>query len=97
MVTVFGNGILQENGEVDHAKLREIVFPDTTKHKQQALSRKGTTYVKMAKSSKDYELAIEAFNKALTEHWNPDTLQKLNAQQSKQKKNLGSRSIMIQQ
>ncbi len=53
--------------------------------------------MKMAKSSKDYELAIEAFNKALTEHWNPDTLQKLNAQQSKQKKNLGSRSIMIQQ
>jgi stress-induced-phosphoprotein 1 len=49
----------------------------------------------MAKSSKDYELAIEAFNKALTEHWNRKTLQKLNAQQSKQKKNLGS--IMIQQ
>ncbi len=48
-------------------------------------------------SSKNYELAIEAFNNALTEHWNPDTLQKLNAQQSKQKKNLGSRSIMIQQ
>ncbi len=53
--------------------------------------------MKVAKSSKDYELAIEAFNKALTQHWIPDTLQKLNAQQSTQKKNLGSRSIMIRQ
>jgi dephospho-CoA kinase len=34
VVAVAGNGILQENGEVDHAKLREIVFSDTTKHKQ---------------------------------------------------------------
>ncbi|KAH9555702.1 hypothetical protein CY35_08G129300 [Sphagnum magellanicum] len=32
----------------------------------------------MAKNSKDYEPAIEAFNKALTEHWNQDTLKKLN-------------------
>lgn len=43
-----------------------------------ALTRKGTTFVKMAKTSKDYEPAIEAFNKALTEHRNPDTLKKLN-------------------
>lgn len=43
-----------------------------------ALTRKGTAYVKMAKSAKDYDLAIEAFNKALTEHRNPDTLKKLN-------------------
>ena len=43
-----------------------------------ALTRKGTAFVKMAKTSKDYEPAIEAFNKALTEHRNPDTLKKLN-------------------
>lgn len=43
-----------------------------------ALTRKGTAYVKMANISKDYDLAIEAFNKALTEHRNPETLKKLN-------------------
>ncbi|KAK9148001.1 hypothetical protein Scep_006758 [Stephania cephalantha] len=43
-----------------------------------ALTRKGTALVKMAKSSKDYEPAIEAFQKALTEHRNSDTLKKLN-------------------
>ncbi|XP_043722453.1 hsp70-Hsp90 organizing protein 2-like [Telopea speciosissima] len=43
-----------------------------------ALTRKGTTLAKMAKCSKDYEPAIEAFQKALTEHRNPDTLKKLN-------------------
>ncbi|CAI9755364.1 unnamed protein product [Fraxinus pennsylvanica] len=43
-----------------------------------ALTRKGTTLLKMAKCSKDYEPAIEAFHKALTEHRNPDTLRKLN-------------------
>ncbi|XVF10782.1 hypothetical protein REPUB_Repub07fG0212800 [Reevesia pubescens] len=43
-----------------------------------ALTRKGTALVKMAKTSKDYESAIEAFQKALTEHRNPDTLKKLN-------------------
>ncbi|KAL0324431.1 UNVERIFIED_CONTAM: Hsp70-Hsp90 organizing protein 2 [Sesamum calycinum] len=43
-----------------------------------ALTRKGTALVKMAKSSKDYEAAIETFQKALTEHRNPDTLKKLN-------------------
>lgn len=43
-----------------------------------ALTRKGTALVKMAKISKDFEPAIEAFQKALTEHRNPDTLKKLN-------------------
>ncbi|KAF2299007.1 hypothetical protein GH714_029709 [Hevea brasiliensis] len=43
-----------------------------------ALTRKGTTLVKIAKCSKDYDLAIETFQKALTEHRNPDTLKKLN-------------------
>ncbi|XP_062074082.1 hsp70-Hsp90 organizing protein 3 [Humulus lupulus] len=43
-----------------------------------ALTRKGTAFVKMAKTSKDYEPAIESFQKALTEHRNPDTLKKLN-------------------
>ncbi|XWS38515.1 hypothetical protein CRYUN_Cryun19dG0137900 [Craigia yunnanensis] len=43
-----------------------------------ALTRKGTALVKMAKCSKDYDPAIEAFQKALTEHRNPDTLKKLN-------------------
>lgn len=52
-----------------------------------ALTRKGTAYVKMAKCSKDYEPAIEAFQKALTEHRNPDTLKKLN-EAEKAKKDL---------
>ncbi|XP_075099617.1 hsp70-Hsp90 organizing protein 3-like [Nicotiana tabacum] len=43
-----------------------------------ALTRKGTALAKMAKSSKDFEVAIEVFQKALTEHRNPDTLKKLN-------------------
>lgn len=43
-----------------------------------ALTRKGTALVKMAKCSKDFEPAIEAFHKALTEHRNPDTLKRLN-------------------
>lgn len=43
-----------------------------------ALTRKGTALVKLAKSSKDYDPAIETFQKALTEHRNPDTLKKLN-------------------
>lgn len=43
-----------------------------------ALTRKGTALVKMAKTSKDYEPAIETFQKALTEHRNPDTLKRLN-------------------
>ena len=43
-----------------------------------ALTRKGTAFVKMAKVSKDYEPAIECFQKALTEHRNPDTLKRLN-------------------
>ncbi|OAY68182.1 hsp70-Hsp90 organizing protein-like [Ananas comosus] len=43
-----------------------------------ALTRKGTALVKLAKCSKDYDLAIETFQKALTEHRNPDTLKRLN-------------------
>ncbi|KAL6986073.1 Hsp70-Hsp90 organizing protein 3 [Sarracenia purpurea var. burkii] len=43
-----------------------------------ALTRKGTALTKVAKCSKDYEPAIETFQKALTEHRNPDTLKKLN-------------------
>ncbi|EHA8588492.1 hsp70-Hsp90 organizing protein [Cocos nucifera] len=43
-----------------------------------ALTRKGTALVKLAKCSKDFEPAIETFQKALTEHRNPDTLKKLN-------------------
>lgn len=43
-----------------------------------ALTRKGTALAKVAKSSKDYVPAIETFQKALTEHRNPDTLKKLN-------------------
>ncbi|CAA0820580.1 Hsp70-Hsp90 organizing protein 3 [Striga hermonthica] len=43
-----------------------------------ALTRKGSAIVKMAKCSKDYDPAIETFQKALTEHRNPDTLKKLN-------------------
>ncbi|XXG75931.1 hypothetical protein AAC387_Pa08g0395 [Persea americana] len=43
-----------------------------------ALTRKGTALVKLAKCSKDYEPAIETFQKALTEHRNPETLKKRN-------------------
>ncbi|XP_058104591.1 hsp70-Hsp90 organizing protein 3-like [Magnolia sinica] len=50
-----------------------------------ALTRKGTALVKLAKCSKDYEPAIEAFQKALTEHRNPDTLKKLNDAQKAKK------------
>lgn len=39
----------------------------------------------MAKCSKDYEPAIEVFQKALTEHRNPDTLKKLNEAQKAKK------------
>ncbi|KAM1037474.1 hypothetical protein ACFX15_031631 [Malus domestica] len=52
-----------------------------------ALTRKGTALVKMAKCSKDFEPAIESFQKALTEHRNPDTLRKLN-EAEKAKKDL---------
>jgi stress-induced-phosphoprotein 1 len=58
-----------EKGRLQHADYKMIA---------KALTRKGTAYTKMAKNSKDYEPAIEAFNKALTEHRNPDTLKKLN-------------------
>ncbi|ONK55966.1 uncharacterized protein A4U43_C10F2770 [Asparagus officinalis] len=43
-----------------------------------ALTRKGNALVKLAKCSKDYEPAIETYQKALTEHRNPETLKKLN-------------------
>ncbi|CAH9086216.1 unnamed protein product [Cuscuta europaea] len=43
-----------------------------------ALTRKGTAMTKTAKCSKDYDPAIETFQKALTEHRNPETLKKLN-------------------
>ncbi|KAL5555445.1 hypothetical protein UlMin_037681 [Ulmus minor] len=43
-----------------------------------ALTRKGTALVKLSKCSKDDELAIETFQKALTEHRKPETLKKLN-------------------
>uniref|UniRef100_A0A0A9DUR1 Uncharacterized protein n=1 Tax=Arundo donax TaxID=35708 RepID=A0A0A9DUR1_ARUDO len=42
-----------------------------------ALTRKGTALVKLAKSSKDFDIVIETFQKALTEHRNPDTLKKV--------------------
>ena len=52
-----------------------------------ALTRKGTALAKLAKNSKDYDIAIEAFQKALTEHRNPDTLKRLN-EAEKAKKDL---------
>ncbi|KAH7659512.1 stress-induced-phosphoprotein 1 [Dioscorea alata] len=50
-----------------------------------ALTRKGTAFVKLAKCSKDYDIAIETFQKALTEHRNPDTLKKLNEAEREKK------------
>lgn len=58
-----------ETGRAVHADFKLIA---------KALTRKGTALMKMAKTSKDYDAAIEVFNKALTEHRNPDTLKKLN-------------------
>jgi len=58
-----------ETGRSVHADFKLI---------SKALTRKGTALMKLAKTSKDYEAAIEVFNKALTEHRNPDTLKKLN-------------------
>ncbi|GJT92827.1 HSP70-HSP90 organizing protein 3-like protein [Tanacetum coccineum] len=43
-----------------------------------ALRRKGTALVKMAEVSKYSEPAIKTFQKALTQHRNPNTLKKLN-------------------
>jgi len=42
------------------------------------LTRKGTALGKMAKVSKDYEPVIQTYQKALTEHRNPETLKRLN-------------------
>lgn len=50
-----------------------------------ALTRKGTALAKLAKSSKDFDVAIEVFQKALTEHRNPDTLKKLNDAEKEKK------------
>ncbi|KAL6903776.1 hypothetical protein ACP4OV_004589 [Aristida adscensionis] len=58
-----------ERGRELHADFKMIA---------RALTRKGTALAKLAKSSKDYDVAIETFQKALTEHRNPDTLKKLN-------------------
>ncbi|TKW05678.1 hypothetical protein SEVIR_7G192300v4 [Setaria viridis] len=58
-----------ERGRELHADFKMI---------SRALTRKGTALAKLAKSSKDYDVAIETFQKALTEHRNPDTLKKLN-------------------
>ncbi|KAL8552672.1 hypothetical protein ACS0TY_001387 [Phlomoides rotata] len=58
-----------------------------------ALTRKGSALVKMAKCSKDYEPAIETFQKALTKHRNPDTLKKLNDAE-KAKKDLEQQDYM---
>ncbi|KAL5554700.1 hypothetical protein UlMin_042101 [Ulmus minor] len=43
-----------------------------------ALTRKGTALVKLSKCSKDNEPTIKTFQKAFTEHRNPETLKKLN-------------------
>eukprot|EP00850_Spirogloea_muscicola_P014647 SM000106S13995 [mRNA] locus=s106:378050:382571:- [translate_table: standard] len=58
-----------ERGRELHADYKTIA---------RALTRKGTAYVKQAKTATDYDPAIQAFQKALTEHRNPDTLKKLN-------------------
>ncbi|ONM15446.1 Hsp70-Hsp90 organizing protein [Zea mays] len=58
-----------ERGRELHADFKMI---------SRALTRKGTALAKLAKSSQDYDAAIEIFQKALTEHRNPDTLKKLN-------------------
>uniref|UniRef100_A0A0D9W7M4 STI1 domain-containing protein n=1 Tax=Leersia perrieri TaxID=77586 RepID=A0A0D9W7M4_9ORYZ len=58
-----------ERGRELHADFKMI---------SRALTRKGTALAKLAKCSKDYDVAIETYQKALTEHRNPDTLKKLN-------------------
>ncbi|GAB2274116.1 Hsp70-Hsp90 organizing protein 2 [Dionaea muscipula] len=64
--------------DCDHAVERGRELRSDFKMIARALTRKGTALVKLAKSSKDYDMAIEVFHKALTEHRNPDTLKKLN-------------------
>lgn len=41
------------------------------------MTRKGTAFVKMSKFSKDYEPAIEAYQRAFEVHLNGETLSKL--------------------
>eukprot|EP00898_Chlorokybus_atmophyticus_P002169 jgi/Chlat1/2953/Chrsp2S04687 len=50
-----------------------------------ALTRKGNAYLKKANKAEDYKPAIEAYQKALTEHRNPDTLKRLNEAEKKMK------------
>ncbi|GFZ06973.1 stress-inducible protein [Actinidia rufa] len=64
--------------DCDKAVERVIELESDFKMIARALTRKGTALAKMAKCSKDYEPAIETFQKALTEHRNADTLKKLN-------------------
>lgn len=66
------------NQDCDKAVERGRELRSDFKMVARALTRKGTALVKLAKCSKDFEPAIEAFQKALTEHRNPDTLKKLN-------------------
>lgn len=58
------------------------------------LTRKGTAFVKMAKCSKDYEPAIEAYQRALEVHRNAETVSKLN-EAERVKKNVSGWSILI--
>ncbi|CAH8382381.1 unnamed protein product [Eruca vesicaria subsp. sativa] len=50
-----------------------------------ALTRKGTAFTKMAKCSKDYDPAFEAYQRALTVHRNSETSSKLHQAESAKK------------
>ncbi|XP_010455678.1 PREDICTED: hsp70-Hsp90 organizing protein 3 [Camelina sativa] len=65
-------------GDCDKAVERGRELRSDFKMIARALTRKGSALVKLAKCSQDLEPAIETFQKALTEHRNPDTLKKLN-------------------
>ncbi|KAL5550257.1 hypothetical protein UlMin_000433 [Ulmus minor] len=62
---------------LDMSKIR-IELRSDFKMIAKSLTRKGTALVKLSKCSKDDEPAIKTFQKALTEHRNPETLKKLN-------------------